>query len=34
MDIMRHGADVRVVAPEGLRELVINKHREAAFATR
>jgi predicted DNA-binding transcriptional regulator YafY len=32
MDIMRHGADVQVVAPESLRDLVITKHREAAFA--
>ena len=31
MDIMRHGADVHVVAPESLGALVINKHREAAL---
>ncbi len=30
MDIMRHGADVRVIAPDSLRALVISKHREAA----
>jgi predicted DNA-binding transcriptional regulator YafY len=29
MDIMRHGADVRVIAPDSLRALVISKHREA-----
>jgi len=32
MDIMRHGADVRIVSPASLRELVATKHRDAAYS--